>query len=227
MRGKLDKILYETTLNLVKVSIFYVPESFVDLLKIQKTEGIMADVNRLVLIDKGGYSLNPDETKAGMFILSKKRILDENILLLYDFKENNSKGGLEYVVEKYGELVKSFLYLSEWFINNAHKDISNLTNDRKTALNLQHQFFLSHKHEFEKKFCKTSQIFPNSKLNTKTILSNLKPIIPKLNKQFVQKPRSKGLERREHIKKLKAETRAKAENYLLETVFGVKINNIN
>lgn len=84
--------------------------------------------------------------------------------------------------------------------------------------------FLSHKHEFEKKFSKKSQIFPNSKLNNKTILSNLKPIVPKLNKQFVQKPTDKGLERREHIKKLKAETRTKAENYLLETVFGLKIN---
>lgn len=223
MRGRLDKILYETTLNLVKVSIFYVPESFVDLLKIQKTEGIMADVNRLVLIDKGGYSLNPDETKAGMFILSKKRILDENILLLYDFKENNSKGGLEYVVEKYGELVKSFLYLSEWFINNVQEDVSDLTSDQKTALKLQYQFLLKHKHEFEDKFCKIAHAFSVSEASTKTALGNIKPIVANLSKRFVKKATNHGLDRREYIKRLKEDTKAKAEDYLLETVFNMKL----
>ena len=222
MRGRLEQIIHETTLNLVKVSIFYVPESFVDLLKIKKTKAIMADVNKLVLIDKGGYSLNPDETKAGMFIMSKKGVLDENILLLYDFKENNRKGGLEYVVEKYGELVKSFLYLSEWFINNVHKDISNLTSDQKTALNLQYQFLIKHKQEFEDKFCKMANVFSVSESNTKIVLGNIKPIVANLNKRFVKKTTNHGLDRREHIKRLKEDTKAKAEDYLLETVFGIK-----
>ncbi|WP_338731551.1 hypothetical protein [Mangrovimonas cancribranchiae] len=223
MKGKLEQILHDTTVNLFKVSIFYIPESLLELMNIQKTKDVVKDINKLVLIDKDGFTIDLEDTKAGMFILSKKRFLDENIILLYDFKENNSKGGFEYVLEKYGEMVNSLLYLSEWLNSHVQDDMLNITTDQKTAFNLQHQFFLSHKHEFEKKFSKKSQIFPNSKLNTKTILSNLKPIVPKLNKQFVQKPISKGLDRREHIKKLKADTRAKAENYLLETVFGVNI----
>ena len=224
MKGKLEQILHETTVNLVRVSIFYFPESFVDLLNIPKTKEVMVEINKLFLIDKEGFSLNPKNTKTGMFILSKKRFLDENILLLYDFKEKNSKGGFEYVVEKYGELVKSFLYLSEWLLNNVDSSIDKITKDQNTALSLQHQYFFKHKQEFEKKFCIELPVLSSDESSTKVVLSKIKPIMPNLNKRFVKKTTNRGLDKREHIKQLKEATKTNAEKYLLETVFGLKIN---
>lgn len=141
MKGKLEQILHETTVNLFKVSIFYIPESLLGLMNIKKTKEVIEDVNKLVFIDKDGFTLNPEDTKAGLFILSKKRFLDENIILVYDFKENNSKGGFKYVLEKYGEMVNSLLYLSEWLNSHVQDDILNISTDQKTALKLQCQFF--------------------------------------------------------------------------------------
>jgi hypothetical protein len=224
MKGSLENIIHEISLNLVKVSIFYIPESFLDLLKVEKTKKVMEDVNKIVLFDKDGLSLNTEKTQAGLFIMKKKGFLNENIFLLYDFKENNSKGGFEYVVEKYCELMQSFLYLSEWLKNHAQKTIDNLTDDQATAFNLQYQFYLEHKQEFEVKFNKQTQVFALNDHTTKTVLDNFKPIVPKINKRFVQTIANNGLEKQKRIEKLKHDTRVNAENFLLRTVFNLKFD---
>lgn len=226
MKDSLEHILHKTLVNLVKVSVFYIPESFVDLLKVAKSESVMEEVNKLFLLDKNGFSLSTKTTKAGLFIMSKKRCLNENILLLFDFKEKHSDEGFEYVVEKYSELVKSFLYLSEWMNNNAQNDIINLTDDQKTALNLQSHFYLEHKQEFEVKFNKQTKSLVLNDRTTKTVLNTFKPIVPKFSKPFVEKKTNKILDRKQRIEKLKNNTREKAEEYLLQTVFNIKPNRI-
>ena len=59
------------------MSVFYIPESFVDLLKVDKSESVMEEVNKLFLLDQNGFSLSSDTTNAGLFIMPKKRCLNE------------------------------------------------------------------------------------------------------------------------------------------------------
>lgn len=224
MKDSLEHILHETLVNLVKVSVFYIPESFVDLLKVDKSESVMEEVNKLFLLDQNGFSLSSDTTNAGLFIMPKKRCLNENILLLFDFKEKHSKEGFDYVVEKYSELIESFVYLSEWMNSHSQNDINDITDSQKTALNLQYHFYLEHKQEFETKFNKQTRSLVLNDRTTKTVLKTFKPIVPKFSKPIVEKTTNRGLDKREHIKQLKETTKTNAEKYLLETVFGLKIN---
>jgi uncharacterized protein YcfL len=223
MKDSLEHILHETLVNLVKVSVFYIPESFVNLLKVTKSETVMEEVNKLFLLDQKGFSLSTETTNAGLFIMSKKRCLNENIFLLFDFKEKHSKGGFDYVVEKYSELIESFVYISEWMNSHAQHDIIDITDSQKTALNLQYHFYLEHKQEFEAKFNKETRSLVLNDRSTKTVLKTFKPIVPKFSKLFVEKKTNKSLDRKQRIEKLKNNTREKAEEYLLQTVFKMKL----
>jgi hypothetical protein len=47
--------------------------------------------------------------------------------------------------------------------------------------------------------------------------------VPKFSKLFVEKKTNKSLDRKQRIEKLKNNTREKAEEYLLQTVFKMKL----
>ncbi|WP_418512798.1 hypothetical protein [Corallibacter sp.] len=225
MTDSLKEVSKLTFANLIKASVFYLPESVFDLLKITKTESVLKDINTIFLFDKNGKLIRNYTESFGQFVLPKKSYLEENIFLLFEFKEQSSKGGFEYVIEKYNELVLSLLYMSELFCNEIEKDIADLTDDQKTAFTLQHNFYIQHKEIFEAKFKIPPRVYNFNKQTTQTVLKKIKPLAVNLDTQEVEsrKP-DKKLEKKNQLEKLKNDTRTNAESFLLKIVFKVNID---
>ncbi len=230
MEAKLEHISNKTIFNMLDATIFYVPETLVDLYSPEEKENLNPFINKLILVDHGDFRIINADDKAVITIMRKFNLLSEGLFMLYNLNDELGEEGFKYIIEKYGELVELFHFGTKWLNNNFEKDIVGFSEDHKKAFEMQYQLYVNHKQEFEKRFkLPQVEISPNSTI-AESLLNNFKDCVSPLGSNTSDdntiKPQgsvveNKRLEKKERIKQLNKETFEKAENYLLSTVFNV------
>ncbi len=215
---------------MLDATIFYVPETLVDLYSPEEKENLNPFINKLILVDYGDFRIINADDKAVITIMRKFNLLSEGLFMLYNLNDELGEEGFKYIIEKYGELLELFHFSTKWLNSNFKKDIVGFTEDHKKAFEMQYQLYVNHKQEFEKRFkLPKVEISQNSSI-AESLLNNFKDFVPFLDSDTsngnTKKPQrtvveNKRLEKKEYITKLNKETQEKAENYLLSTVFNV------
>ncbi|RSK39966.1 hypothetical protein [Mangrovimonas spongiae] len=238
----LEDIIKGAFINMTKAFIFYVPERLITLLKLTDNEEVQKMINKVYVIDSEGYFVDPNE-KATMISMQKRTILNEAIFNLYALKDKYTKEQFDYIVEKYSDQVDAFLFLTEWMNTHVAQEVENLTKDQQSAFEWQYQTHQKHKDEFAAKFQVQTALAKHLDVTsekTKAVIKNFKSLVPNLNQPktpqtTVPKPQTassttpppkqgnKRIEKKQRLEQLKATTKDTAENFLLETVFNLKI----
>lgn len=227
-----DKILRDLLENLCNASVFFISKNILNYIDIKELENegdnFLNMLNKPYLIDDKGFLVEELDVNYGLEIMKKKGVLMNNIFLLSQLKDNYGSVSFNYILDKYGIYLESFLFLSNWLNDNYNEHINYKDKKLKRAFNLQPFYFNEHKIEFEKQFnIKTipvinsqeiiSSSFQNKDFNLSSFNFTNKVISTKTDSKKLQKNLKKA-----YLNRLKANTLLNAENYLLETVFNVK-----
>lgn len=225
-------ILAELLKNLCNASVFFISKNILNYIDINELENEGSNFVEMLdmpyLIDDKGFLVEELDVNYTLEIIKKKGVLMNNIFLLSQFKDNYGSESFNYILDKYGIYIESFLFLSNWLNDNYDEHINCKDKELKRAFNLQPFYFNEHKVEFEKRFnIKTipvinsqeiiSSSFQNKDFNLSSFNFTNKVLSTKTDSKKLQKNLKKA-----YLNRLKANTLSNAENYLLETVFNVK-----
>lgn len=228
-------ILTDLLKNMCNASVFYISENihnYIDLEELEKLDKDFIDlINKPHLINAKGFYIEEPRVNYSAEILIKKSLLLENVFKISQCKDTYGNEAFNYILEKYGNLIECFLFITLWLNRNYTKDFVKVNEDLKRAFNFQYLNFKEHKIEIETKFhLKTRPI-----LTTKEVVNIMHQkddiILPSLifpNAKLSDRKSEKSQEykiKKNYIRKLKESTFATAENYLLETVFNLKLGN--
>jgi hypothetical protein len=234
MATNFEDILGELLKNLCNASVFYISkniQNYIDLNEVKNEDPNFLDIlDKPYLINEKGFVVEELEINYALEIIKKKGVLMNNIFLLSQCKDDYGSESLNYILDKYGVYIESFLFISKWLNDNYNEHINSENKDLKRAFNLQSFYFTEHKIEFETRFsiktlpiANSQEIISSSLQNKGFNLTSLNftknAISTKIDSKKVQKNLQKV-----YINRLKMDTLENAENYLLETVFNVKMN---
>lgn len=241
MDESLMDIIHSAIFKMLDSTVFYVPNVWVELCEPKEMDKLRPYINKLIFVSDKGIKLLNEGDNPSSNVMKKSILLDESHFMLYKFKEKLGDGSFAFVVEKYYEIIEVFHFSAEWLNKNVENDIEGLTKEQRLAFQLQYDFHLKHKQEFEKRFQLPKIEMSTNNLVSEKVLSlfngMVKPSIhnvtninkiPKQQKQQSQNTQNdSGLEKRtqkrDRMEKLRNETIEKAEKHLLVTVFNVKM----
>ena len=226
----LNEIYNVFSKNFLSATILYLPLNIVDLIEKDKDkETLKRYSNKIFLIELNGnnYFIDDEKQNCVIHIIKKKTLLDDNVYRLLTFKEEESVSTFNFIVEKYLEQLAGYIYISNWLYLNAPSDIKNLTKEAMTSLKIQYNTFKGHQGDVLSRF-EINQKLPVEinfedirqdgikKLGELIQDENLKKVI-KSNPIITNKKESKKM----HLEDLKRQTSKKADELILNKVFGL------
>jgi hypothetical protein len=230
----LDKTFNKLKLNLLRPFIFYVPKNLIpeDKKELWKEEKYQVYFNNVIIIDHKGWNYELKESPSFYEILYKQTYLDDNMFILLDKREKLKTYQFQVLLDKYLQQLNFYVYVAEWMQNNLFMYIEGASDEIKNSFRLQYDTFQKHSDQIH------SDVSTNSKEVTKTNMdvlefvednvSDLKEILSGNEKLKLEKV---GSNIQEEIKLRKAEkkqsailTNKEADDFLLKTVFKVKLD---
>ena len=229
-----EDILNKLLINMCNASVFFISkniQNYIDINEVKNEDANFLDIlNKPYLINDKGFVAEEIEINYALEIMKKKGVLMNNIFLLSQYKDDYGSESFTYILEKYGVYVESFLFLSRWLNDNFEEHLNSKDKDLKRAFNLQLFYFNEHKIEFEARFdiitkpvASSQEIISSSIQNKDFNLTSLNFTNKVISKKVDSKKLQKNI-KKAYINRLKTDTLENAENYLLETVFNVKMN---
>lgn len=229
----IDDIYYAFGQNFIFASVLFLPDSLLQFVEGEVKENLRDMTNSIIIVERNGknYLLDVEQNSCGIHVLFKKALLDDNILILLGFRENNPKKSFDYVLRKYLDQLGGYTYFSKWLFENARTHINNLTKDTMNALELQYNTFLEHADNMDQQFpmgdeTKISVVLESA--NDKSAaqlgdllrynhLDHLLQVAPKKTEVMIT-----AKERKASIRK---EIESSADRLILESVFNVRLKN--
>ncbi len=244
-KNSLENFCSKLFKNLLEELIFYIPDNeiFNVTIKAHNLLELKIYFQKVIYMDKmkGPLMYTNDTYKPNM--LEKASLLNRNILSLIDKKGKLDLVGFNYVFDKYYEQVQGIYFVATWLNNNERLAMVEQANVR--AINK----FKSQEQLYEKHLLELNATFKNSKelvsQNNDRIIKNLelqfpvlfkqlkgidtaleenKNVIDQLVKEFLkyQKTSLNNVAIPKSNKKILI-TETEAKEFLLETVFGIKL----
>lgn len=229
----IDDIYYAFGQNFLFASVLFLPDSLLRCVEGDVKESLRDMTNAIFIVERDGenYLLDGERNSCGIHILYKKALLDDNILILIRYRENNQKKSFEFVLQKYMEQLGGYTYFSKWLFENARTHIKNISNDAMNALELQYSTFLDHSDDMREQFPIADAInmsrHPNAEGENSAVqlgdmlgnntLDMLLQVAPKNRED-----RSTAKDRKSNIR---ADIASSADRLILENIFNVRPKN--
>lgn len=228
--------------GLYKPLLFFIPKSIFtgDILNslTQEVKHELLDTLMLIKEDGSCYKLNTGPVL--FYILQKKNNLDDSILKIFEIKKQLEEREFSFFIQRYLTEVDVYVYLTEWLYTNRGLYKELLSEEQVQSLYLQQEYLKQHLEALKQHCLKVNSPVKKEK---ESILNFLKKEIPELE-QVISKARLNEIdlpeqkksttkltlvaqENKNENKKQKPEriTEKEAEDFLLESVFNVKIKN--
>jgi hypothetical protein len=245
----LEKFYNDLIPNLWEEVLFYIPDNSIPIEVIDKFDNIEVQkiFNKIWVVD---YRLGPivyEKGRDNKKALFKGSILSKNIYSLLEKKSSVKSHEFDYVLEKYFIQVECLFYVTNWMNMNLNQMIS-IDDTLKGLVQLQFKHYKKHFEDLLKQFYPSKDKVPQGNFNIKEIIETYFPEVTRqydtVNKKVTSSPailsyienikdRNSKNTREDVIhtqptKKLKKQpliTEKEAEDFLLESVFKVKLKN--
>ena len=213
--------------NFLCASMMYLPSTILEVVDEPEKKLFKDYVDSIFIIERNGdnYFLNENQKLCTLKILPKKMLLDENIFLLLRYREEHSKAGFGYIFKKYKEQLEGYRYFTKWLFDNASTYIKDMTNDAKNGFELQYNTFMTHENELKAQFpveVRKIKLPDLESIKAKSAAQLIGMIgdndLRKFVKTIPEQLRS-ATQKKDHIKKLKAELKSNADKLILKNVF--------
>lgn len=239
----IEKRFIELRGNLYKPLLFFIPKSILtqEVLESFGKEIQEHLLDTLLLIKQDGalYKLNNQPVLYNMF--QKKTTLDASVFKIFEIKDQLKSQQFEFFIQRYFTEVDAYLYISDWLYNNRALCKQAINNEIKEAFRSQQQDLKQHLEDL-KQHCLT--IEEPIKKERSEILDFIQNGIPELkafltdrksNKNENQEQEIKaegkedivqiknGIKKTINKKKSNRITEKEAEDFLLETMFNIKV----
>ena len=230
----LTDIYYTFGKNFLMASVVFFPRDLIHLytdLDKDKLD-LIKYVDRVFVFEQNGDNYFVDNEKVSIKILSKKVLLENNILHLLKLKEEFLPITFKYILKKYKAQLDSYTAIAKWLNNNAKHYVSELTNDNQGAFRLQDEIFQAHNLEFVETFNSNDvkMLHAISEKNNSNIELHLKSALDSSQIKEIIKSKSKNTKDKNRknikIKDLKELTKSYSEELILVKVFNVDISAI-
>ncbi|WP_282030775.1 hypothetical protein [Winogradskyella eximia] len=220
--------------NFLGASILYFPKNLFELIS---EENFSSDTwskftNKIFVFEENGNNYFIENELVSIKIIPKKNLLESNIFQLLKLREEFLPVTFSYILKKYKEHLNAYKIISQWLIDNVSENVVNLTNDQRTAFEIQNNAFLSHDIELKEIFGSFTKDISKIKESEKniTIGETLNVVLESQHQnQFNAignknvKPTANRKIRRIQIKEL---TNSYADELILKQIFDVDINTI-
>jgi len=237
----LEENFAKLRVNIFKSFIFYIPENLIpeDNEELRSNTNFVNALNKIILIKDINSIYELKNQHSLYYILQKKSILDTNLFTLLEKKEVLSKNQFSFFIEKYMELIKFCVIVSDWMNKNLNTFISTPTKEVKNSFQYQSDYFSKHFEYLKKHFFQINRNIQDRNID---ILQQIETNFPELNNTLTtkfktdvfQNNKKKNIEnnsdylntKKESCKKKKKTsiiTETEAEYYLLKNVFNVTI----
>lgn len=221
--------------NLFLASTLYLPSHVLDALFDGKEEdNILYDyVNKVFIVESNGYNyFIEDDIPIGINSLSKKTILDKNLIRLFELETERTIKVFQFIANDYMEKINGLYEISNYYISNVDNDIKYSGKHIKRAFEIQHESIKKHITDLKGKLS-FNTVFSNS--NPMSLLDNGMDFLNKMtseekNKELLQKQYNLMLNKRDKksiTRKLKRNTLLLSEDLILESIFNVDFSMIN
>jgi len=208
--------IYDIRDNLIRSYIFYIPDSIYEDLNRTAFKGIIkqADLNKLGYFDNDlNVSTNLKLLRTIDFI-TKSKYLEKNILQLFKAKKELSTSEFNYLLEAYKEHVVAHTFITEELNRNLKKYFQNIDLEIINLFKLQAQAFEKHQKAISTHFGKLEE--PNT-FNQEEFIKRFQENKFKIaSKSSIKKDKKKPLI-----------TNEEADDFLLKTIFNVKVTTLN
>ena len=229
----MGEIFQKLSLNLMMASIMYLPKKLVELMFTDSDDPdasiFLESSNKIFVIEKNGHNYFLKDESPYIEILSKRSLLDSNILLLLNLKGDHTDLAFEFILENYRDQLYLFENASLWLKDNLKNNIESFSNNTFKSFELQHELYLNHiqeiNHRFNNPLKRLNELALNIR-NRNNGLTELKTILsPHKMKNIVLGKKidnTAHFDKKSFMKELKNTTKREAEQFLLQSVFNVK-----
>lgn len=197
---RLEDIYQEFGKNLLMASLFYFPKEMLFYAKRQKLSkdiDLEPYVGRVLIFERNGDNYFIGNEPVYHHVQQKKSLLESNMFLLLQYREEFPEGTFAYILEKYTERLTGFRFAAEWLLENASNDIDALTDSQLSAFQLQHDTFVEHEEELLERFSLEQ---------------------PKAKGELTEEAKKKGLEQFVGIVKQNASTQTSTREHVDEEI---------
>lgn len=168
--------------NLLTELFFFIPEKEFSDDIIQKLDFLKRYnlLNKVYVLDHHYGPMEYEKGRNHKYIFLKRSKLEQSIFRLVEKRSEVKKHEFKYVLNKYFELVDTFLYLTNWMNNNLTKFIE-VENTVIGLFHIQFEYFKKHYEELISNFYPNKEVIPKGVFDAHKIIDNYFPdISPRL-----------------------------------------------
>lgn len=189
--------------------------------------------NKVFVIEKNGQNHFPESGSLLHYVLPKKTLLDDNIILLMKLKEEYLPHSFKYIYQKYSEQLFYYKRIAKWLLDHLNEHMSKTDEYNQDAFAMQYRLFSEHELELKQLF-KDETIHNREEVKTETpsksaIEEKTLPLSSEKLKTLIfptQTNVSDKNDKRSKIAELKSFTEEYAESLILKNIFNVRLEQI-
>jgi hypothetical protein len=247
----MDETLLDNLIEvLIQELVYYIPSKIVpvDVIDQMNKNNFKGFFDKLLVIDVNKGLLNYETEKFSKLLLEKHTSLEKNIFQLLKKKGELKTYEFDYILNKYFRQVEFYFFITYWLTTNLSLyNKKGIGNTVKGNFHIQYEYYRAHFEDLINQFYTTSKIpkliesfnlseligryFPDliARYNAaaKKIKFNENIIIPRteVDKDIGNKQSVTNIRKPKKIKKDKIITEKIADDFILESVFNLKLNN--
>ncbi|WP_047547404.1 hypothetical protein [Psychroserpens sp. Hel_I_66] len=214
--------------NIIQKYLFYIPSSVHSKVENSVLKGFIPKEGYDDIVyykEKGNAISNDLESIIIPEILTKERILKKNLVLLLDTKSKISPAVFDMILEDYIKYINGHQYITTWMHENIRSVFPDVNDIIINAFKIQADYFTQHclkvKHQFRiekpEPTITDTDIFKTLKSQFSKSIETTNPIV------FEKHKKSKKIKTIAERKRKKSFTDKEIDEFLLETVFSVKL----
>ncbi|WP_372758105.1 hypothetical protein [Mariniflexile sp.] len=147
--------------NLIRNYVFYFPTEAISLLESTVLKGAipLEACNELAFFDIDKKVSTNFKNFSIIKLVSKKEILDRNLLHLFEAKKSLEHKHFIFLLNKYNLHVEGHAFVTSWMYNNIHRVFNNVEESTINLFKLQQEYFEKHLSELQDNFQVTKSEF--------------------------------------------------------------------
>ncbi|TXE16019.1 hypothetical protein ES692_13955 [Psychroserpens burtonensis] len=214
--------------NITKRYIFYIPSSIYSLIESSDFKGIIPKerYDCIMYYNETGTLIDTDVEDIGLMeVISKKSILQKNLVALLESKSTLSPAAFDVILKDYVIQIESHQYVTSLMYENITTVFPNIADVLVSSFKFQAHIFNDHYTQLVSHFQLKNKA---TNLNNKNVLKNFRTTV---SKGYLQKDIAKDNVQKSSFKNLSTPpssgtykmTDAEIDLFLLQTVFGVAV----
>lgn len=223
-----NKEMQELITSVYMPMLFYIPSGIFLLSPKKVPEGMESHplFDTLLIIKENGEETLYREEFHALEIYKKEHVLNSNIYMLMEIKARNNEDAFKYLIENYIAQLRSYYDTYVWMCDHVEQDVVDVSDTAKNNLEFQKAITRQHLEVLETRFPEFDTMASES---VESVLANTNIIAQKNDIQInggytietplVEPSKHKPQKR----KKVLLATEREVDDYLLKTIFNVKV----